>query len=351
MALVEYKPGTAFPGVMGRTIKESSPAWPSPVRARDGAPNVLFIVLDDAGFAQLGCFGSPSARRTWMGWRPDGLRFNNMHTTALCSPSRSCMLTGATTTRTGCRASPRGQRATRAERAHPVRGRLAVGDAARARLQHVRDRQMAPDAAEQISAAGPYERWPLGRGFERYYGSWGATPASTIRTWCTTTTRSTRRRLRKTAITSTKTSTRPSSSSATPSNQRRQAVLPLLRHRAEHAPHQVPKAWAEVQGRFDEGWDACRDKVFARQKDLGILPEERAVAARSGCAGLEDAARGRAGLYARMMEVSPGSSRTPITTSAADRLSTRLGGLDNTLIVLISDNGATRRAALPGSTR
>ena len=59
MALREYKPGTAFPGVIGRTFDVSSPAWPQPLRAKEGAPNVLFIVLDDVGFAQIGCFGGP----------------------------------------------------------------------------------------------------------------------------------------------------------------------------------------------------------------------------------------------------------------------------------------------------
>ena len=58
-AMVEYKPGTAFPGRLGRTIGESSPAWPKPLRAKEGAPNVLFIVLDDTGFGQIGCYGSP----------------------------------------------------------------------------------------------------------------------------------------------------------------------------------------------------------------------------------------------------------------------------------------------------
>ena len=59
MALTEYRPGQAFPGVIGRTFDVSKPAWPAPNRARDGAPNVLFIVLDDTGFGHLGCYGSP----------------------------------------------------------------------------------------------------------------------------------------------------------------------------------------------------------------------------------------------------------------------------------------------------
>jgi hypothetical protein len=94
MPLNEYKPGTAFPGVIGRTADVSTPAWPEPNRAKEGAPNVLYIVLDDMGFGQLGCYGSPIATPHLDALAADGLRYSNMHTTALCSPSRSCMLTG-----------------------------------------------------------------------------------------------------------------------------------------------------------------------------------------------------------------------------------------------------------------
>src|SRR5881227_1931229 len=94
MSLEEYKPGTAFPGVVGRTTEESSPAWPEPLRARGGAPNVLFIVLDDTGYGQLGCYGSPIRTPNLDSLAAGGLRYANMHTTALCSPSRSCIMTG-----------------------------------------------------------------------------------------------------------------------------------------------------------------------------------------------------------------------------------------------------------------
>ncbi len=94
MAVVEYPEGAAFPGVIGRTTDESSQAWPAPVRAKKGAPNVLFVVLDDTGFGHLGCYGSPIETPNFDALAADGLRFNNMHTTALCSPSRSCIVTG-----------------------------------------------------------------------------------------------------------------------------------------------------------------------------------------------------------------------------------------------------------------
>jgi arylsulfatase A-like enzyme len=94
MALTEYEPGGTFPGMIGRTVEESSPAWPAPIRAREGAPNVLFCVLDDVGYGQLSCFGglveTPNIDRV----AASGPRYANMHTTALCSPTRSCILTG-----------------------------------------------------------------------------------------------------------------------------------------------------------------------------------------------------------------------------------------------------------------
>ena len=121
MPLKEYKSGTAFNGVVGRTFDQSSPAWPEPLRAKEGAPNVLFIILDDTGYGQLGCYGSPIETPNLDSLAANGLLYNNMHTTALCSPTRSCILTGrnhhsvasgvisefATTNRSTWLASPR----------------------------------------------------------------------------------------------------------------------------------------------------------------------------------------------------------------------------------------------------
>ena len=156
MAVVEYEPGAAFPGVIGRTAEESTPAWPAPVRAREGAPNVLFIVLDDTGFGQLGCYGSPIATPSFDALAADGLRYSNMHTTALCSPSRSCIITG---------------------RNHHSNAMAAITELAsgypgyngvipfengflsemlrRARLQHVHGREVPPDAEQPGDGRGP----------------------------------------------------------------------------------------------------------------------------------------------------------------------------------------------------
>jgi arylsulfatase A-like enzyme len=94
MALTEYKPGTAFPANIGLTVDQSSPAWPEPLRAREGTPKVPCIVVDDTGYGQLGCYASPIQTPNLDGLAEGGLRYTNMHTTALCSPSRACILTG-----------------------------------------------------------------------------------------------------------------------------------------------------------------------------------------------------------------------------------------------------------------
>jgi arylsulfatase len=168
VAVVEYEPGAAFPGVIGRTADESSPAWPAPVRAREGAPNVLFIVLDDTGFGQLGCYGSPIATPSFDALAADGLRYNNMHTTALCSPSRSCLLTG--------RNHHSNAMACITELASGYPGYNGVvpfenGFLSEMLVEHgystflVGKYHLTP--SNQETAAGPYDRWPLGRGFRR----------------------------------------------------------------------------------------------------------------------------------------------------------------------------------------
>ena len=174
MALTEYAAGTAFPGVIGRTTEESTPAWPRPLRAAAGAPNVLFIVLDDTGFGQLGCYGSPISTPNFDCLAAGGLLYTNMHTTALCSPSRSCIITG---------------------RNHHANATAAINELATGYpgyngsmpfengflsemlLAHGYSTYMIGKyhllPSEFESAAGPFDRWPLGRGFERFYGFLG----------------------------------------------------------------------------------------------------------------------------------------------------------------------------------
>ena len=156
MALKEYKPGTTFPGRMGRTIGESEPAWPAPVRAKTGAPNVLYIVLDDTGFGQLGCYGSPINTPNLDRLAKNGLLYTNMHTTALCSPTRSCILTGRNHHSNAHVVHHRGLDGYPGSNgAIPFENGFLSEMLLPARLRHVRRRQMAPDAGRADQRGRP----------------------------------------------------------------------------------------------------------------------------------------------------------------------------------------------------
>ena len=105
--LKTYLPGTPFPGTIRRTAGESVAAWPVAKPAPAGAPNVLVVLLDDVGFAQIGCFGSDIRTPTFDRLAAGGLRYRDFHTTAICSPTRACLLTGRNTTRTASASSRR----------------------------------------------------------------------------------------------------------------------------------------------------------------------------------------------------------------------------------------------------
>ena len=221
-----------------------------------------------------------STRRTSTRWPQNGLRYNNMHTTALCSPTRSCILTGRNHHSNAMACITEGSTGYPGrQRHHPVRERLPLRDAAAARLQHLCARQVAPDAGRaDLSAAGPYDRWPLGRGFERYYGFLGG---DTHQYYPGARLRQPPGRAAEDAgggLSPHRGSGRQGDRvhRRRQAGRARQAVLPVLLHRARmHAPHHVPKEWADkYKGKFDDGWDAYREKVFARQKELGIIPKD-----------------------------------------------------------------------------
>jgi arylsulfatase A-like enzyme len=281
MALKEYKPGTAFTGVIGRTIQESSPAWPAPLRAKPGAPNVLFIVLDDTGFGQLGCFGglinTPNLDRL----AANGLRYNNMHTTALCSPTRSCIITGRNhhSNAMSC--------ITEGSEGYPgSNGSIPFENGFLSEMLQQQGYSsfclgkwhLTP--AEQTSAAGPYDRWPLGRGFERYYGFLGGDTHQYYPDLVYDNHR----------IDPPKMPEQGYHLSADLADKAIEFLADLKQVApdkpffvyfapgANHAPHHVPKEWADkYKGKFDDGWDAYREKVHKRQLEMGILPKGTAL--------------------------------------------------------------------------
>jgi arylsulfatase A-like enzyme len=355
MALKEYKPGTAFNGVIGRTFDVSSPAWPQPLRAKEGAPNVLFIVQDDTGFGQMGCYGSPIKTPNIDSLAANGLLFNNMHTTALCSPTRSCILTGRnhhsnamSCITEGSTGYPGGNGNIPFENGFMSEMLLQKGYNTYA----IGKWHLTP--ADQISAAGPYERWPLGRGFERYYGFLGGDthqyyPELVYDNHSVEPEKTPEEGYHLTEdLTDKAISFIADSKQVAPDKPFFMYFCPG----AGHAPHHVPKEWADqYKGQFDDGWDAYREKTFKRQKELGIIPKDAELSRHDpDVQDWKSLSADERKLYARMMEVFAGFlSHTDHQYGRLFEFLKSIGQWENTIVMFISDNGASSEGGPTGS--
>ena len=355
MALKEYKPGTAFTGVVGRTYDVSEPAWPEPPRAKEGAPNVLFIVLDDTGFGHLGCYGSPINTPNMDALAEGGVRFNNMHTTALCSPTRTCILTGRNHHSNNMACITEGSTGYLGYNANIP---FENGFLSEMLLQHgyntyaVGKWHLTP--VDQVSAAGPYDRWPLGRGFERYYGFLGGDthqfypelvydnhivePEKTPEEGYHLTEDLVDKAISFIADTKQVAPNKP--------------FFMYFATGAMHAPHHVTKEWVEKYGGvFDDGWDAYREKVFAKQKEMDLVPQDAELSRHDpDVQDWEALPEDERCLYARMMEVFAGFlEHTDFHIGRLLDFLKKIGEFDNTLIMLISDNGSSAEGGPTGS--
>lgn len=355
MAMKEYKPGSAFPGVVGRTFDQSSPAWPMPVRAKDGAPNVLFIVQDDTGFGQIGCYGSPINTPNLDALAGNGLRFSNMHTTALCSPSRSCIITGRNHHSNGMACITEGSTGYPGSNGYIPFENGFISEILKENGYNtyaLGKWHLTP--AEQNSPAGPYDRWPLGRGFERFYGFLGGDthqyypelvydnhqvePPKTPEEGYHLTEDLVDRAIGFIA----------DSKQVAPDKPFFMYFCPG----AMHAPHHVPKEWADkYKGKFDDGWDAYREKVFAKQKDLGIVPKDAELSRHDpDVQNWDSLSADEKKLYARMMEVFAGFlEHTDHQYGRLFQFLKDIGEWENTLVMFISDNGASSEGGPTGS--
>jgi arylsulfatase A-like enzyme len=355
MSLNEYKPGTTFSGVIGRTVDQSSPAWPEPLRAKEGAPNVLFIILDDTGYGQFGCYGSPIETPNLDGLAAGGLLYRNMHTTALCSPTRSCVLTGRnhhSNAMAGITETSTGYPGYNAN--IPFEN----GFLSEMLLQHgyntfaVGKWHLTP--ADQISAAGPYERWPLGRGFDRYYGFLGGDthqyyPDLTYDNHRVEPPKTPEEGYHLTEDLADRAMSFIADAKQVAPNK---PFFMYFCTGAMHAPHHVPKEWADkYKGVFDDGWEAYREKVFARQKKLGVIPADAELSRHDpDVKPWDECSDEEKKLYARMMEVFAGFlTHTDHHIGRLLDFLKSIGEFDNTLIMVLSDNGASSEGGPEGS--
>jgi len=353
--LKEYKPGTTFAGVIGRTFDVSEPAWPEPNRAKEGAPNVLFIVLDDTGYGQLGCYGSPIDTPNLDALAANGLLYNNMHTTALCSPTRTCILTGRNHHSNGMACI------TEASTGYPgANGNIPFENGFLSEiLLHKGYNTYALGKwhltpADQISAAGPYDRWPLGRGFERYYGFLGGETHQYYPELVYDNHQVEPPRTPEEGYHVTEDLTDKAISFIADSKQvaPEKPFFMYFCTGAMHAPHHVRKEWSDrYKGKFDDGWEAYREKAFTRQKELGIVPADAELSRHDpDVPNWDTLPPEEQKLYTRMMEVFAGFlSHTDHHIGRLIDFLKSIGEFENTLIMVISDNGASSEGGPKGS--
>jgi arylsulfatase len=352
-------PDRSFGGTIGRTLEASVADWsivPGP-KAPEGAPNVLVVLVDDAGFGQASTFGGPVNTPSLTRVQQMGLTYNRFHVTAVCSPTRAALLTGRNQHRVGFGSI--------AEYPGPFPGYSAVTPRSCAPFPRILNENgyvtggfgkwhLTPDNVQ--GAAGPFDHWPQGWGFDHWWGflSGAAGQYDPIITQDNATLGV------------------PEGGDGTqyyfPDDLTDKAVEWLHAVRAQdaqkpwmmyystgcaHAPHHVPSEWADkYRGRFDDGWDSLREETLARQKQLGVVPEGTDLTARPDLFpawdSLNDAAKK---LYARQMEVFAGyAENADWNVGRLLDAVEELGDLDNTLIFYIwGDNGASMEGTTTGS--
>lgn len=353
--LKTYPEGTPFTGTIGRTAATSEPAWPMPPKAKDGAPNVLVIMLDDVGFAQLGCFGSDIATPTFDRLAAGGLRYRDFHTTAICSPTRACLLTGRNHHSNGvgiiqemATGYPGYNGMVPRENGFLSEMLLANGYATFAIGKwHL-------TLASEYASGASKARWPLSRGFERYYGFIGGKTSQ----WSPTLIHDSH------YLPPPFTGDESYHLNADLADRAIEYLVDLRTVAPEkpffmyyclgagHAPHQVEREWIErYRGRFDRGWDAWREEVFARQLKMGIVPPGTRIAPRPPQVKAWDSLSADARrLYARQMEVYAAFlEQTDHHIGRVIEHLARMGELDNTIVMLASDNGASAEGGEHGS--
>ena len=333
-------------------------SWDTPIiNEPTGAPNVVMIVLDDLGFAQLGCYGAEIATPNIDRLADNGLRYNSFHVTSLCGPTRASLVTGRNHHAVGMGIGPE----------VPMEfagytGRIPKSAGTLPRL--LRDAGYSTLAVGkwhltprfERNQAGPFEHWPLGLGFERYYGFLGAlTDQWTPHLVCDN-------RFVEPLLAPQEGYhlTEDLASQAIRLMQDQQQAAPdkpfflYFATAAPHSPHQVPDAWIEpYRGKFDDGWEALRSRTFLRQKELGVVPPGTIDTGRpSWVAPWEDLPTKERQLYARMMEVYAGFvTHTDAQIGRIMEFLDAMGVTDNTLVMFLSDNGASADAGPHGMVR
>lgn len=349
----KHPSGEDFQGKIGRTVYESEPWWPEP-KLPTGKPNVVLIVLDDTGYSHFGCYGSNIETPNIDRLAANGLRYTNFHTTALCSPTRACLLTGRNHHAVGMRG------VSNMDTGYPnMRGYLPPSAATLADV--LRDAGYGTYATgkwhltpmSESTAAGPFHNWPLRRGFDRFYGFM---QGETDQFYPELT--SDNQHIEAPALPEDGYHVSEDIVDRSIGFIRDQVSLVperpfflYLAFGATHSPHQAPQEYLDkYRGRFDTGWDATRQAWFDEQKRLGIIPAETELAPLNpGVKPWDELSENEQKFANRLQEAF--AAQLDHTDAQIGRLVAfleEIGQLDDTLLVVLSDNGASQEGGPTG---
>jgi len=351
----------AFQGVANRTLEGSQPDWnlighPVPP---EGAPNVLLVLIDDAGFGNPSTFGGPIQTPNYTRVAEEGLRYNRFHVTALCSPTRAALLTGRNNHAVGFGSVGEfsggfpGYSATLPRDCAPLPRILRDNGYSTAAFGKW---HLTPDG--QQGPAGPFDRWPNGWGFDYFYGFLAGDSGQ----WDPCLIENQR------VIGTPEEFYDEENPYYFPDAMADRTIEWIHGVRAQdsakpffayfstgcsHAPHHVVASWADkYKGQFDQGWDKLREETFARQKELGVVPADAQLTPRDDAfPAWDDVPDKLKPFYARQMEVYAGySENADHNVGRVIDAIEELGELDNTVIIWIwGDNGASMEGTVTGS--
>lgn len=323
------------------------------VKAPQGAPNVIIVLIDDMGFGHPSAFGGPVRMPTADRLASEGLRFNQFHTTAICSATRAAILTGRNHhmnnmggTAETATANP-GMTGSRPQNVGPLAETLRLNGYSTSYFG--KNHEVAP---WELSPSGPTDRWPTRSGFDKFYGFIGGETdlwaPSLFDGMARIPTPRTPGYNFMTDMTDQAINWMKFQKSMTPDK----PFFMYFAPGATHAPHHVPKEWiAKYKGRFDAGWDKIREETFARQVELGVVPKGTKLAPKpEGIKDWEELSADEKKLFARQMEVFAAFGE--YADHEIGRLFDALretGQYDNTLIFyVLGDNGSSPEGTMNG---
>jgi arylsulfatase A-like enzyme len=351
-------PDVAPVGLTTYDAKDPDTTFPpiEPLLPPEGAPNVLIVLLDDVGFAASNVFGGPVNMPTAERLSGNGLRYNRFHTTALCSPSRSALLTGRNHHSVGMggiteiATSAPGYNSIWPNTCAPLAETLKLNGYSTAQFGKCHEVPV-----WETSPMGPFRQWPTGKGFEYFYGFIGGEahqyyPAIYEGTIPVEPDKTPEEGYHLTDDMTNK---------AVKWVRQQKALMPdkpffmYFAPGATHAPHHVPREWADrYKSEFDGGWDALREQIFARQKQLGVIPPEAELTERHDeIPAWDDMPEELLPVLRRQMEVYAGFlEHTDYHVGRLVDALDDLGVLDDTLVFyIVGDNGASAEGTLNGT--